>query len=55
MLFLTGSDQNRESKRVSIVHPIEVWDLLDALGRGSQVELGGYDSLWRSPGRRSAS
>jgi hypothetical protein len=49
MLFLTGSNQNRESRCVSILHSIEVWDLLDALGRGSQAVLGGYDSLWRRP------
>jgi hypothetical protein len=31
------------------LHPIEVWDLMDALGRGSQAVLGGYGSLWRRP------
>jgi hypothetical protein len=28
---------------------IEVWDLMDALGPGSQALLGGYGSLWRRP------
>jgi hypothetical protein len=31
------------------LHPIEAWDLLDALGRGSEAVLGGYGSLWRKP------
>ncbi|WP_020507582.1 phospholipase D-like domain-containing anti-phage protein [Lamprocystis purpurea] len=31
------------------IHPIEAWDLLDALARGSDAVLGGYGSLWRKP------
>jgi hypothetical protein len=31
------------------LHPIEAWDLLDALARGSDVALGGYGSRWRKP------
>jgi hypothetical protein len=31
------------------IHPIEVWDLLDALARGSDAVLGGYGSHWRKP------
>lgn len=31
------------------LHPIEAWDLLDALSRGSETVLGGYGSLWRKP------
>ncbi len=31
------------------LHPIEAWDLLDALSRGSDAVLGGYGSLWRKP------
>ena len=31
------------------IHPIEAWDLLDALGKGSDAVLGGYGSPWRSP------
>ena len=29
------------------LHPIEAWDLLDALARGSDAVLGGYGSQWR--------
>ena len=31
------------------IHPIEAWDLMDALGRGSDAVLGGYGSPWRRP------
>jgi hypothetical protein len=31
------------------MHPIEAWDLLDALSRGSDAVLGAYGSLWRKP------
>lgn len=31
------------------LHPIEVWDLLDALSRGSDTVLGGVGSRWRKP------
>lgn len=31
------------------MHPIEAWDLLEALSRGSDAVLGGYGSLWRKP------
>ncbi|MCU0833524.1 MAG: phospholipase D-like domain-containing protein [Chromatiaceae bacterium] len=31
------------------LHPIEAWDLLDALSRGSDAVLGGYGSQWRRP------
>lgn len=31
------------------IHPIEAWDLLDALARGSESVLGGYGSQWRKP------
>lgn len=31
------------------IHAIEVWDLLDALARGSDAVLGGYGSPWRKP------
>lgn len=31
------------------LHPIEAWDLLDALARGSEAVLGGYGSQWRKP------
>ncbi len=31
------------------IHPIEAWDLLDALARGSDAVLGGYGSPWRQP------
>ena len=31
------------------IHPIEAWDLLDALTRGSDAVLGGYGSQWRKP------
>ena len=31
------------------IHPIEAWDLLDALARGSDAVLGGYGSQWRKP------
>ena len=31
------------------IHPIEVWDLLDALARGSDAVLGGPGSPWRKP------
>ena len=31
------------------IHPIEAWDLLDALARGSDSVLGGYGSQWRKP------
>jgi hypothetical protein len=31
------------------IHPIEVWDLLDVLSRGSDAVLGAYGSLWRKP------
>ena len=31
------------------LHPIEAWDLLDALSRGSESVLGGAWSLWRRP------
>ncbi|MDG4596169.1 MAG: helicase-related protein [Candidatus Contendobacter sp.] len=31
------------------LHPIEAWDLLDALARGSDAVLGGYGSPWRKP------
>lgn len=31
------------------LHPIEAWDLLDALARGSDAVLGGYGSQWRKP------
>jgi superfamily II DNA or RNA helicase len=31
------------------IHPIEAWDLLDALARGSEAVLGGYGSQWRKP------
>jgi hypothetical protein len=31
------------------IHPIEAWDLLDALGKGSNAVLGGYGSPWRNP------
>lgn len=31
------------------MHPIEAWDLLDALGRSSPAVLGGPGSLWRRP------
>ena len=31
------------------MHPIEAWDLLDALARGSEAVLGSTGSLWRSP------
>lgn len=34
------------------LHPIEAWDLLDALGRGSDAVLGGYGSQWRRPQQR---
>ena len=31
------------------LHPIEAWDLLDALSRGSDAVLGGIGSRWRKP------
>ncbi|NEX19066.1 helicase SNF2 [Thiorhodococcus mannitoliphagus] len=31
------------------IHPVEAWDLLDALARGSEAVLGGVGSLWRKP------
>lgn len=31
------------------LHPIEAWDLLDALSRGSEAVLGTYGSPWRKP------
>jgi len=31
------------------LHPIEAWDLMDALARGSEAVLGGYGSQWRKP------
>ena len=31
------------------LHPIEAWDLLDALAKGSEAVLGGYGSPWRKP------
>jgi hypothetical protein len=31
------------------IHPIEAWDLMDALARGSDTVLGGYGSQWRKP------
>jgi superfamily II DNA or RNA helicase len=31
------------------MHPIEAWDLMDALSRGSEAVLGGYGSRWRKP------
>ncbi|WP_295889059.1 phospholipase D-like domain-containing anti-phage protein, partial [uncultured Thiohalocapsa sp.] len=31
------------------LHPIEAWDLLDALARGSDAVLGGIGSPWRKP------
>jgi hypothetical protein len=31
------------------LHPIEAWDLLDALARGAETVLGGYGSQWRKP------
>ena len=31
------------------MHPIEAWDLLEALSRGSDGVLGAYGSLWRKP------
>ncbi len=31
------------------IHPIEAWDLLDALSKGSEAVLGGYGSQWRKP------
>ncbi|MGH8501563.1 MAG: phospholipase D-like domain-containing anti-phage protein [Gammaproteobacteria bacterium] len=31
------------------LHPVEAWDLLDALARGSEAVLGGYGSRWRKP------
>ncbi|MGI8739935.1 MAG: SNF2-related protein [Gammaproteobacteria bacterium] len=31
------------------LHPIEAWDLLDALSRGSDAVLGGAGSRWRKP------
>lgn len=31
------------------IHPIEAWDLLDALARGSDAVLGGVGSQWRKP------
>jgi hypothetical protein len=31
------------------LHPIEAWDLLDVLARGSDAVLGGYGSRWRKP------
>jgi hypothetical protein len=31
------------------IHPIEAWDLLDALARGSDAVLGGFGSQWRKP------
>ncbi|MGE5153588.1 MAG: phospholipase D-like domain-containing anti-phage protein [Bdellovibrio bacteriovorus] len=31
------------------LHPIEAWDLLDALAKGSDAVLGGYGSQWRKP------
>ncbi len=31
------------------LHPIEAWDLLDALAKGSDAILGGYGSPWRRP------
>ncbi len=31
------------------LHPIEAWDLLDVLARGSDAILGGYGSPWRKP------
>lgn len=31
------------------VHPIEAWDLLELLGRGSDAILGGPGSRWRRP------
>ena len=31
------------------LHPIEAWDLMDALAKGSDAVLGGYGSHWRRP------
>jgi superfamily II DNA or RNA helicase len=31
------------------MHPIEAWDLMDALARGSDAVLGGHGSQWRRP------
>jgi len=31
------------------IHPIEAWDLMDALARGSDAVLGGHGSQWRRP------
>ena len=31
------------------LHPIEAWDLMDALSKGSETVLGGYGSQWRRP------
>jgi superfamily II DNA or RNA helicase len=31
------------------LHPIEAWDLMDALAKGSEAVLGGYGSQWRRP------
>jgi hypothetical protein len=31
------------------IHPIEAWDLMDALARGADAVLGGYGSQWRKP------
>lgn len=30
------------------LHPVEAWDLLDALGRGSEAVLGSFGSRWRN-------
>jgi len=31
------------------LHPIEAWDLMDALSKGSETVLGGYGSQWHRP------
>jgi hypothetical protein len=31
------------------MHPVEAWDLLDALARGSEAVMGSTGSLWRNP------